>query len=389
MLIGLCGTYSSGKSLIAEFLVNEFGFTYLNSSTFLNLTSSTNTQRSVSNVANKGYPVPSDKVVAQCWRSNINIVLDNVTPSDINLPDLLKRPYFLLVYVDAPLLTRFQRTKSLHLNEEFSLHSFVEFDDFHRYSRYLSSDQLSIEERDNEKGGANNGNGNGSGMLKNEVENVNYHSERTENSDSPLREFERLSFIQSEVSNYTLRDLERMSHIQIFNDYSTVDEFIKVLHNLNVPEAGRLKLRPSWDIYFMSLATLVSKRTNCMKRHVGCVIVRDRRIVASGYNGTPSGVTNCFDGGCPRCNGILSKGGTLLDLCFCLHAEENAIIEAGRDRCKQSTLYTTLFPCILCAKKIVQSGVSRVVFDDHYSTADTNSEMLLKAGSVIIDKVAS
>ena len=90
-------------------------------------------------------------------------------------------------------------------------------------------------------------------------------------------------------------------------------------------------VRPNWDKYFMQLAHLVSKRTNCMKRAVGCVLVKDFRIVATGYNGTPFGMENCNQGGCARCNSMTASGAGL-DQCYCMHAEENAVIEGGRSK---------------------------------------------------------
>lgn len=81
----------------------------------------------------------------------------------------------------------------------------------------------------------------------------------------------------------------------------------------------------------MSLASLAARRSNCMKRRVGCVLVREKRVIATGYNGAPRGLTNCNEGGCGRCNSGAS-GGVGLDTCLCLHAEENALLEAGRER---------------------------------------------------------
>lgn len=127
--------------------------------------------------------------------------------------------------------------------------------------------------------------------------------------------------------------------------------------------------RPPWDAYFMALARLAAARTNCMRRRVGAVVTVDRRIVATGYNGTPVGAPNCADGGCERCNDIGgTRRGVGLELCVCLHAEENAIIEAGRVRCGGGVMYTTVFPCMACAKKIVQAGVARVVYGEPYAT---------------------
>ncbi|EDZ71669.1 YHR144Cp-like protein, partial [Saccharomyces cerevisiae AWRI1631] len=123
-------------------------------------------------------------------------------------------------------------------------------------------------------------------------------------------------------------------------------------------------MRPSWDSYFMKLATLAASRSNCMKRRVGCVIVRECRVIATGYNGTPRHLTNCFNGGCPRCNDGDSRN---LHTCLCLHAEENALLEAGRDRVGQNaTLYCDTCPCLTCSVKIVQTGISEVVYSQSY-----------------------
>jgi dCMP deaminase len=90
-------------------------------------------------------------------------------------------------------------------------------------------------------------------------------------------------------------------------------------------------MRPTWDQYFMQLADLAARRSNCMRRQVGCVLVRGKRVISTGYNGTPRNVTNCNEGGCARCN-TSKGGGTGLSTCLCLHAEENALLEAGRER---------------------------------------------------------
>jgi deoxycytidylate deaminase len=132
------------------------------------------------------------------------------------------------------------------------------------------------------------------------------------------------------------------------------------------------------DEYFMNLAELASRRSNCMKRRVGAVLVKDCRVIATGYNGTPRGTTNCNQGGCPRCN-MSTVRGLHLDVCLCLHAEENAIIESGRDRTQNCKLYTTLFPCLLCAKKIVQCGISEIVFGDSYATDEASLQLLQQA----------
>lgn len=137
-------------------------------------------------------------------------------------------------------------------------------------------------------------------------------------------------------------------------------------------------LRPDWDSYFMKLATLAASRSNCMKRKVGCVIVRDRRVIATGYNGTPRHLKNCFNGGCPRCNGGDSHA---LHTCLCLHAEENALLEAGRDRVgRNAILYCDTCPCLTCSVKIVQTGITEVVYSQTYRMDEASFQVLRDAG---------
>jgi dCMP deaminase len=106
----------------------------------------------------------------------------------------------------------------------------------------------------------------------------------------------------------------------------------------------------------MHIAEIVKTRSNCMKRAVGVVIAKDNRILSTGYNGTPIGKVNCFEGGCERCNKNTSQGKDL-EKCFCFHAEENAVLEVGTKNCMGAVLYSTLFPCYQCSK-IVLSAVS-------------------------------
>ena len=111
-------------------------------------------------------------------------------------------------------------------------------------------------------------------------------------------------------------------------------------------------VRPTFDTYFMRLAELAASRSGCMKEGNGAIIAKDCRVVSTGYNGTPLGIKNCMDGGCLQCSENKAAGDGL-DKCLCLHAEESAVIEAGRTRTMGATLYTTSYPCQLCAKKII------------------------------------
>jgi dCMP deaminase len=139
--------------------------------------------------------------------------------------------------------------------------------------------------------------------------------------------------------------------------------------------------RPSWDTYFMGIARVVSLRSNCVKRRVAAVLVKDKRIIASGYNGTPRGVKNCNEGGCPRCNNFGRSGHGLED-CYCSHAEENAITQSAYHgvNIKDATLYTTFSPCLMCTKMIINSGIGEVVYDAHYPLADVALKLLKEAG---------
>lgn len=139
--------------------------------------------------------------------------------------------------------------------------------------------------------------------------------------------------------------------------------------------------RPSWDEYFMNLARLASSRSTCVRRHVGAVIVKDRMILSTGYNDTPRGMPNCGDGGCTRCASAASSG-TALDTCLCLHAEQNAIIQAAYHgvAIAGGSIYCTHQPCLTCAKMIVNAGLVRIVYEEAYP--DAVAEELLSDTSV-------
>lgn len=139
--------------------------------------------------------------------------------------------------------------------------------------------------------------------------------------------------------------------------------------------------RPGWDEYFMRIAQNVAMRSNCMKRKVAAVVVKDRRIISTGYNGTPRGVANCNEGGCPRCNS-LADSGTRLGECLCSHAEENSIVQAAYHgiSLKGATLYSTCSPCLICTKMIINAGIKRVVYNLDYPLHGTSRTLLAEAG---------
>jgi dCMP deaminase len=142
--------------------------------------------------------------------------------------------------------------------------------------------------------------------------------------------------------------------------------------------------RPDWDEYFMSIAKVVATRSNCMKRKVAAIIVKDKRVISTGYNGTPRGARNCNEGGCPRCNS-LAESGTALEECLCSHGEENAITQAAYHgtSLKGSTLYTTFAPCLLCTKMIINSGISEVVYNQDYPLNERAMDLLRECGVTV------
>ena len=146
--------------------------------------------------------------------------------------------------------------------------------------------------------------------------------------------------------------------------------------------------RLSWDDYFMEITRLVAKRSTCLRRHVGAIIVRDKRILATGYNGAPRGLPHCSETGCLREKmGIPS--GQNQELCRGLHAEQNAIIQAALSgvSIEDSQLYSVTQPCIVCAKMIINAGIKRVVFEEPYP--DPLAEQMLEEAGVEMIRIES
>ena len=139
--------------------------------------------------------------------------------------------------------------------------------------------------------------------------------------------------------------------------------------------------RPDWDEYFMDIAQVVSKRGNCSRRKVAAIIVRDQRVISTGYNGTPRGITNCFEGGCPRCASDAPSGESLGE-CICAHAEENAIVQAAYHgiAVRDGVLYCTLSPCLMCTKMIINAGIKEVIFEKEYHFTEQARELFTTAG---------
>jgi len=139
--------------------------------------------------------------------------------------------------------------------------------------------------------------------------------------------------------------------------------------------------RPSWQDYFMSITELVAQRATCTRRYVGAILVRDKRIISTGYNGAPSGISHCLDVGCLReQQGIPS--GERHELCRGLHAEQNAIIQAALHGSSVvgATLYCTNMPCSICTKMLINAGITEVYYREGY--ADTLSASLMAEAGI-------
>ncbi|OLL23135.1 Deoxycytidylate deaminase [Neolecta irregularis DAH-3] len=298
MFIGVTGSLCSGRSEIASYLEQVHSFTRL----YLSISSEHNSFSS---------PAELLHYVTTKWRQNF-------VTTDLDNKELVekysKRPFFLLVTVDGPVLLRYQRYKSKYSNT-ISLENFLSLSDENLYKPKTGIAQL-------------------------------FHS-------SPLH---------------------------ILNTYSTIPSLRIHLDVLDLRLTTRL--RPNWDTYFMKLAHLASQRSNCMKRRVGCVLVSNNRVIATGYNGTPRNIKNCNEGGCERCNSGIGSGQGLGN-CFCLHAEENALLEAGQERISGAVIYCDTCPCITCSVKIVQTGVREVVYNIEY-TVDRTAARILREGGVVL-----
>jgi dCMP deaminase len=201
-----------------------------------------------------------------------------------------------------------------------------------------------------------------------------------ESDPRTLAEFVELENREAEGddTSQNLVKVELMADHALVNDgtleqvYPQVDELLlKLLKEIQ---------RPSWDEYFMNIAKVVASRSNCIKRKVAAIIVKDKRVISTGYNGTPRGTRNCNEGGCPRCNS-LAVSGTNLEECLCSHGEENAIVQASYHgvSLKDAVIYTTFAPCLQCAKMIINSGIREVIYNMDYPLNATAFQLFSEA----------
>ncbi|KAI3396254.1 hypothetical protein diail_12336, partial [Diaporthe ilicicola] len=343
MLIGICGSLCSGKSTVARYLVDHHGFKHVSVEPSVTKTPQeqgtiSEPETNVSNIHQKRpsrtalvFPTSDELLehVTQRWRERW--VMTDVMSKEA-LDAYSRRPFFLLISVDAPLLVRWQR--------------------YQKRKQELPTAKTPVEP-----------------TIKSPD---SYPAES-------LEDFVALSDAQLYHAETGQATHISSAPVRLLNTSSSLAHLYVNLGKLDLLSTERL--RPGWDSYFMTLASLAARRSNCMKRRVGCVVVsHNRRVISTGYNGTPRGIRNCGEGGCPRCNQGLGSGHGLAT-CLCIHAEENALLEAGRDRLREdAVLYCDTCPCLTCSIKIAQVGISEVVYAQGYSMDTDTAAVFREAG---------
>ncbi len=175
----------------------------------------------------------------------------------------------------------------------------------------------------------------------------------------------------------------QMAKVEIKND-STPEKLQEKVEKFVADWLYKLQdSRPDWDHYFMNIADQVKMRCTCMSAKKGAIIVREKMIISSGYNGTPKDITHCTGGGCVRCTARhlgKIKSGSYSEPCICCHSEENAIVQAAYNGAstKDTIMYTTFTPCVTCAKMIINAGIREVVMRVKYPD-DVGVKLLLQA----------
>ncbi len=323
MIIGLTGKNGSGKGEVAKFLVDS-GFIYHSLSDVLREElkkkgKAITRERLIelgTQLRQEGGPSVLADKILQKLDPEKNYVIDSIR-NPAEVQALRKRDDFTLINVSAPQKIRFERTRARGRENDP-----VTFDEFVR-------------------------------LEKREAESPDPNSQQ-------------------------LNETIKLAHCELINESTLEVLHEKIRHLLR--ELSKKNSRPGWDDYFMGIAKVAALRSNCIKRKVAAVIVKDKRIISTGYNGTPRGIANCNEGGCHRCNSFGASGANLEE-CLCSHAEENAIVQSAyHGVCiKEATLYTTFSPCLMCTKMILNSGIREVVFNAAYPMNDVALKLLAQA----------
>jgi dCMP deaminase len=337
MIIGITGTLGAGKGTVVEFL-KERGFVHFSVREFL-----------TEEISRRGLEVNRDNMigVANDLRAKFggsyiveelykraagkdgDVVIESVRC--VGEVDALKRKEgFVLWAVDADVETRYAR-----IVERGSSTDGVSFQEFVR-------------------------------QEESEMENVDLLKQNLRGCIDVADVVFRNDWTKSELRGKVEKELDR----------GVVEEF--------QIEGGYI--RPTWDEYFMKLAALVGERSTCLRHNIGAVIVRDKRLIATGYNGSAKGMPNCVEVGCLK-DELKIKTGTGHEICRAVHAEMNAIIQGASHgiSVEGTTIYCTHTPCTLCARMIVNAGIKRVVSYHDYS--DEGARKFLEKAGIVLDKV--
>lgn len=324
MIIGLTGKNGSGKGEVAEFLKSR-GFAYYSLSDEIRVemkekgveVTRDNLIQFANKLRNENGPSYLAEKIMRRLSPDKNYVVDSIR-NPFEVEELRKRSDFHLISVTAEPKTRFERLKNRGRESDPT-----------EYKKFLEID-----------------------------------AKEASSADPSTQQMDRTHDMADAVveNDTTLEDL-----------HNKVKDILRIL--------AMSTKRPDWDEYFMGIAQMVAMRSNCIKRKVAAVVVKDQRIIATGYNGTPRGIKNCNEGGCPRCNDM-GKSGHGLEDCLCAHAEENAIAQAAYHgtSIKDSTVYTTFSPCLGCTKLIINSGIKEVVYNIEYSIEEVPLKLLKEAG---------
>lgn len=333
MIIGLTGSLAAGKGIVSDFLKKQ-GFVYLSLSNEVRaLVAEAKievTRKNLQDFANKkreenGNDYFAKIVVEKIQNQKYNKAVVDGIRNPAEVLELRKLKNFFLISVDAPAEVRFKR-----MVERARESDPVSWEDF-----------LKVDARDKGEGEAESGQGVGKCMQQADLTLIN---------DGGLEEVQR-----------------------------KVDELYRQIL-LKLP-------RPSWDEYFVKMAALVAERATCLRHHVGAVIVKDKRVITTGYNGAARGMTNCLDLGCMKDKlGITSGLG--FETCRALHAEQNAIIQGAfhGTSVKDATMYCTHSPCMACAKILVNAGIKEVVTYFDYG-GDRGAKEYLERAGIIVRKI--
>jgi dCMP deaminase len=146
------------------------------------------------------------------------------------------------------------------------------------------------------------------------------------------------------------------------------------------------RMRPTWDRYFLDIANVISGRSTCLRRQVGALVVKDKRILTTGYNGAPRGLAHCSETGCLR-DEAGAASGTTHELCRGLHAEQNAILQAALHGVSidGGVMYSTHQPCVLCTKMVINAGLGAIYYLEPYE--DPLAQRLLEEAGVVAQKM--